>query len=85
MVEVKEGKHIFGIVKVGARGQIVIPKEAREMFGIKAGDSLLVAGDKEKGIAIVKADLMKNLALKILEGLGYVTEKVGIKKKGENG
>ena len=85
MVEIKEGKHIFGIVKVGARGQIVIPKEAREMFDIKAGDSLLVVGDEEKGMAIVKADLMKNLALRILEGLGYVTEKFGIKKKGENG
>ncbi len=81
MVEVKKGKHIFGIVKVGARGQIVIPKKAREMFEIKPGDSLLVVGDEEKGIAIVKADLMKNLALQILDGLGYVTERLGIKKR----
>jgi AbrB family looped-hinge helix DNA binding protein len=81
MVEVKEGKHIFGMVKVGERGQIVIPKDARDMFGIEPGDSLLVLGDEEKGLAIVKADLMKNLALKILEGVGYITEKIGRKKK----
>ena len=39
------GKYIFGVVKVGDRGQIVIPKDAREIYGIKAGDSLLVLGD----------------------------------------
>ena len=69
MVEIGKGKHIFGMVKVGERGQIVIPKEAREKFDIKPGDSLLVLGDEEKGIALVKADLMKSFALKILESL----------------
>lgn len=69
MVEIGKGKYIFGMVKVGERGQIVIPKEAREKFGIKPGDGLLVLGDEEKGIAIVKADLMKSFALKILKGL----------------
>ena len=43
-------------VKVGPKGQITIPKEAREMFDIKEGDSLMVLGDKKRGIAIVKAD-----------------------------
>ena len=47
-------KQIFGVVKIGDKGQIVIPKEAREMFGLKPGDSLLVLGDKTKGIALVK-------------------------------
>jgi AbrB family looped-hinge helix DNA binding protein len=62
-------------VKVGERGQIVIPKEAREKFDIKPGDSLLVLGDENKGgIALVKADLMKSFALKILEGLGHIKE-----------
>lgn len=42
--------------KVGEKGQIVIPKEAREVFNIKSGDTLLLLGDKEKGIAIAKYD-----------------------------
>ena len=47
-----DGKHIFGTVKVGERGQIVIPKEAREVFGIRPGDTLLLLGDVERGIAM---------------------------------
>ena len=43
-------------VKVGPKGQITIPKEAREMFNIAEGDTLMVMGDKNRGIAIVKAD-----------------------------
>jgi AbrB family looped-hinge helix DNA binding protein len=74
MVEMKKGKHIFGTVKVGERGQIVIPKEAREIFGIEPGDQVLLVGDESKGIAIVKADLMRNFALKVLEGMGEVKE-----------
>lgn len=59
-----KGKYIFGTVKVGERGQIVIPKEARELFDINPGDTLLVMGDKEQGIAIAKADVMKDVAIK---------------------
>ena len=44
-------------VKVGPKGQITIPKEARDLFNIKEGESLMVMGDKEKGIAILKADM----------------------------
>ena len=69
MIEIKKGRYIFGTVKVGQRGQIVIPKEAREMFDIKPGDLVLIVGDEEKGLAIVKADVMKKLALEILAGL----------------
>ncbi|CAK7053134.1 AbrB family transcriptional regulator [Tissierella sp. P1] len=65
-----KGKHIFGTVKVGERGQIVIPKEARDLFDIKSGDILLVLGDEEQGIAITKADVMQEVAVKILKGLG---------------
>ncbi len=43
-------------VKVGPKGQITIPVEAREMFDIKAGDTLMVLGDKDRGIAIVKSE-----------------------------
>lgn len=50
------GKHLFGTVTVGERGQIVIPKQARELFGIEASDALLVLGDEEQGLAILKAD-----------------------------
>lgn len=50
------GKHAFGIVSVGDKGQIVIPAKARKVFDIKAGDRLLVLGDEERGIAIVKAN-----------------------------
>jgi len=48
-----KGKHFFGSVVVGERGQIVIPKKARELFNIKSGDNLLILGDEDRGIAIV--------------------------------
>ena len=51
------GKHLFGNVKVGERGQIVIPKEARELFGITPGDKLVVLGDEEQGIALTKESI----------------------------
>ena len=51
-----KGKHVFGIVTVGEKGQIVIPAKARKVFNISAGDRLLVLGDEGQGIAIVKAD-----------------------------
>lgn len=52
-----KGKQFFGVVKVGERGQIVIPKQAREMYQIQAGDRLIVLGeDSTKGIAILKSD-----------------------------
>lgn len=54
-----KGKHFFGIVNVGERGQIVIPKKAREVFKIKAGDSLIIVGDDERGLAIVPETYVK--------------------------
>ncbi|HZG73547.1 MAG TPA: helix-turn-helix transcriptional regulator [Chondromyces sp.] len=52
-----KGKQFFGVVKVGERGQIVIPKQAREMYQIHAGDKLIILGeDVTKGIAILKSD-----------------------------
>ena len=62
----EQGKYIFGVVKVGDRGQIVIPKDARDLYGIKVGDSLLVLGDK-KGMAILKTEVFQD---KINEVLG---------------
>lgn len=48
-----KGKHFFGSVTVGERGQIVIPQEARKLFKICFGDKLVVLGDEERGLAIV--------------------------------
>ena len=54
-----------GIAKVGEKGQIVIPKEARDMFDIKPGDSVIVLCDKQKGIALLKADVIEDLSDKV--------------------
>ena len=63
-------KHFFGTVKVGERGQIVIPKEARDIFDIKAGESMVVFGmDKNEKLVILKERVMRDYALKILEDL----------------
>lgn len=61
-----KGKHVFGTVKIGEKGQIVIPKEARQVFGLSPGDSLLVLGDEENGIVLAKAEVLNSVALKIL-------------------
>lgn len=50
------GKHLWGTVTIGNRGQIVIPKAARDIFNLKSGDRLIVLGDEEEGIALVKAE-----------------------------
>lgn len=49
-----KGKHIFGMVKVGDKGQIVIPAKARKIFDIQPGDNLIVLGDESQGIALIK-------------------------------
>lgn len=61
-----EKDKFVGISKVGEKGQIVIPKEARDMFDIKSGDSIIVLCDKERGIALVKADVIEDLTNKII-------------------
>ncbi|MBQ6900715.1 MAG: helix-turn-helix domain-containing protein [Firmicutes bacterium] len=63
------GKHFFGVVTVGERGQIVIPKDARKLFDINAGDKLVVLGEDNQGIAIVKADNFESFAKTLLEAL----------------
>ncbi|SES09920.1 looped-hinge helix DNA binding domain-containing protein, AbrB family [Gracilibacillus ureilyticus] len=58
-----KGKHFFGVVKVGERGQIVIPKDARERYGIHAGDRLIVLGeDDSQGIAVLKSETFLEFA-----------------------
>jgi AbrB family looped-hinge helix DNA binding protein len=61
MAELYEGQFLYAAVKMGDRGQVVIPKEAREHFRIKVGDKLVVGGDLKKGIAITTLELMKKI------------------------
>lgn len=56
-----KGKHIFGMVKVGDKGQIVIPAKARKIFDINPGDNLIVLGDEGSGLAIIKEEGLLNL------------------------
>ena len=51
-----KGKHLFGVVTVGDKGQIVIPARARKIFDISQGDRLVVLGDEQQGIALIKAE-----------------------------
>ena len=57
-----------GVAKVGEKGQIVIPKEARDMFNINPGDNVIVLCDKDKGMAILKSDFMEESIDKIMGG-----------------
>ena len=59
--------YFFGSVKVGDRGQIVIPIEARKVFNINSGDQILVFGDKNRGIGLVKSSKLKNFAMKFFK------------------
>ena len=66
----KKARHIFGTAKVGDRGQIVIPKDAREFYGIHPGDTLLILGDEERGVIVTKPEVLSSLAEKILDQIG---------------
>lgn len=68
-----KGKHIFGIVTVGERGEIVLPERAREIFGLQRGSQLVVLGNEtagERGIALVESELMFSYAEKIMKQAG---------------
>jgi AbrB family looped-hinge helix DNA binding protein len=57
-----KGKHIFGLVKVGDKGQIVIPAKARKIFNISQGDEFVVLGDENSGLALIKSEDFLNFA-----------------------
>ena len=59
-------QRVFGTAKVGDRGQIVIPKEARELFGIKPGDTRLILGEADTGLIVSRPEVLNNLANQIL-------------------
>ena len=55
------GKHVFGMAKVGEKGQVVIPAKARKIFDIKPGDNLVILGDEAQGIALLKEENLLKL------------------------
>ena len=65
----KNAQRIFGTAKVGDRGKIVIPKEAREFFGIKPGDTLLILGKQETGLIVTKPETLNLLADQIFDSM----------------
>ncbi len=66
-----KGKHMFGVVTVGDKGQIVIPAKARKLFDISPGDQLIVLGDEGQGLAIVKTERFLAVADMIRNGGKY--------------
>jgi len=75
MTEKRGQGQIYGTVKVGDRGQVVIPAQARKELYIKPGDLLLVmTGRNRRGLTLVKADAMRELAEKIMQGLEVTPE-----------
>ena len=60
-------KRVFGTAKVGDRGQIVIPKEARELFNIRPGDTLLILGEKETGLIVSRPELLSDIANQLFD------------------
>ena len=63
-MNINEGKYAW-MVKIGEKGQFVIPKEAREMFGFHPGDEIIVLGDRERGIAILPKEKQKEIIHRI--------------------
>lgn len=62
----QNSKRVFGTARVGDRGQIVIPKEARELFNIRPGDTLLIVGEPDTGLVVSRPEVLNNLANEIL-------------------
>lgn len=65
----KSRQRVFGTAKVGDRGQIVIPKEARELFGIHPGDTLLILGEAETGLVVTRPEVLNDLANELLSNV----------------
>ena len=65
----QNAQKVFGTAKVGDRGQIEIPKEARENFGIESGDTLLILGKSEMGLIVTKPETLNDLANRIFRSV----------------
>ncbi|MFA5996860.1 MAG: AbrB/MazE/SpoVT family DNA-binding domain-containing protein [Candidatus Paceibacterota bacterium] len=76
----EEEGYYFGVAKIGEKGQIVIPKEARDLFQLKSGDTVVLVGDSSKGLYITKSSMMKEFALNTLSSVGILKNKTSKKK-----
>lgn len=65
----KDERYFMSSVKIGPKGQIVIPKEARAMFGLEPGDTLVLLADKKKGIALQTTDKLNPFLRKAFDAL----------------
>jgi len=70
-----KGKYIFGVISMSERGQIVIPKEARDVFGLQAGSKLIVLGDEDEGIALMKTEVFEERARLMAEKMNFDASK----------
>ena len=65
----KGDRYFMSSVKIGPKGQIVIPKEAREMFGLQPGDTLVLLADKKKGLALQTAEKLNPMLRTVFAAL----------------
>ncbi|MFH1234052.1 MAG: AbrB/MazE/SpoVT family DNA-binding domain-containing protein [Candidatus Diapherotrites archaeon] len=71
--------HLIGMSKVGGRGQVVIPKEVRDLFGIKAGDNLIIIGDEGERIVLIKPEQLEEFATRLLQSVKNIKGSKGTK------
>ena len=67
-MEVHDGKYAW-MVKIGEKGQFVIPKEARELFDLRPGNEILVLGDEKRGLAVLPKDMQQEYIKRIFSEL----------------
>lgn len=65
----RSGRRVIGTAKVGDRGQIVIPKEARELFDIRPGDTLLILGEENTGLIVSRPEVLSDLANQLFDSV----------------
>lgn len=65
----RSARRVIGTAKVGDRGQIVIPKEARELFDIRPGDTLLILGEENTGLVVSRPEVLSDLANQIFDSV----------------
>lgn len=70
----RSGRRVIGTAKVGDRGQIVIPKEARELFNIRPGDTLLILGEEDTGLVVSRPEVLSDLANQIFDAVNKEEE-----------
>lgn len=70
----KNKDKFIGSAKIGAKGQIVIPKEIRDMFNLQTGDNIIILADKAQGIAMHKADFFHKISEALMKGAGKASK-----------